>query len=69
MKKLTEEWLRAAKDDLDVIEKILGEAHLSHITAFHAQQCIEKAFKGRNRRSAEPGNGSCVAENPRLPLY
>ncbi|MGE4343878.1 MAG: HEPN domain-containing protein [Geoalkalibacter sp.] len=45
MKKLTEEWLRAAKDDLDVIEKILGEAHLSHITAFHAQQCIEKAFK------------------------
>jgi HEPN domain-containing protein len=45
MKKLTEEWLRAAKDDLDVMEKILGEAHLSHITAFHAQQCIEKVFK------------------------
>ncbi len=45
MKKLTEEWLRAAKDDLDVIEKILGEAHLSHIVAFHAQQGIEKSFK------------------------
>ena len=45
MKKLTEEWLRAAKDDLDVIEKIINVEHLSHIVAFHAQQCIEKVFK------------------------
>ncbi|WP_432823898.1 HEPN domain-containing protein [Trichloromonas sp.] len=45
MKKLTEEWLKAAKDDLDVIERILGDEHLSHIVAFHAQQSIEKAFK------------------------
>lgn len=45
MKKLTEEWLRAAKDDLDVIEKILNDRHLTHIVAFHAQQCIEKVFK------------------------
>lgn len=42
MKKLTEEWLKAAKDDLDVIERILSAAHLSHIVAFHAQQCVEK---------------------------
>ena len=45
MKKLTEEWLKAAKDDLDVIERILADAHLSHVVAFHAQQCIEKVFK------------------------
>lgn len=45
MKKLTEEWLKAAKDDLDVIERILADAHLSHIVAFHAQQCVEKVFK------------------------
>lgn len=45
MKKLTEEWLKAAKDDLDVIERIINDDHLSHIVAFHAQQCIEKVFK------------------------
>ena len=45
MKKLTEEWLKAAGDDLDVIERILDDAHLSHVVAFHAQQCIEKGFK------------------------
>ena len=45
MKKLTEEWLKAAGDDLDVIERILDDAHLSHVLAFHAQQCIEKGFK------------------------
>ena len=45
MKKLTDEWLRAAKDDLDVIEKIINDEHLSHMVAFHAQQCIEKVFK------------------------
>ncbi|MDF1581520.1 MAG: HEPN domain-containing protein [Desulfuromonadales bacterium] len=45
MKKLTEEWLKAAKDDLDVIERIVNDAHLSHIVAFHAQQSIEKVFK------------------------
>lgn len=45
MKKLTEEWLNAATDDLDVIARILEDAHLSHIVAFHAQQCIEKVFK------------------------
>ncbi len=45
MKKVTEEWLKAAKDDLDVIGKIIDDAHLSHIVAFHAQQCVEKVFK------------------------
>lgn len=45
MKKATEEWCKAAKDDLDVIERIVNDDHLSHIVAFHAQQCIEKIFK------------------------
>lgn len=45
MKKLTEEWMRAAQDDLDVISRIIDEEHLSHIVAFHAQQCVEKLFK------------------------
>jgi len=45
MKKIAAEWLKAAKDDLDVIEKIVSCDHLTHIVAFHAQQCMEKSFK------------------------
>ena len=45
MKKITEEWLKAAKDDLDVIIRIIDDVHLAHIVAFHAQQCVEKVFK------------------------
>ena len=45
MKKITEDWLKAAKDDLDVIERIIKDEHLSHIVAFHAQQSLEKLFK------------------------
>ena len=45
MKQITKEWLRTAKDDLDVIEKIIQDQHLSHVVAFHSQQCIEKVFK------------------------
>jgi len=45
MKHITSEWLRAANDDLMVIEKILSEPHLTHIVAFHAQQAVEKTLK------------------------
>ena len=30
---------------MDTIEEILGNDQLSHVVAFHSQQCIEKAFK------------------------
>ena len=45
MKKVTEEWLHSANDDLLVIEKIASDEHLTHMIAFHAQQCIEKSCK------------------------
>ena len=45
MKTITREWLDRAKDDLDTIEKILDEAHLTNVVAFHAQQAVEKSFK------------------------
>jgi HEPN domain-containing protein len=45
MKKVTEEWLKAAADDLRVIEKISSDDYLTHMVAFHAQQCIEKSLK------------------------
>lgn len=45
MKLLSHEWLKAAQDDLSVIEKIINEESLAHMVAFHAQQCIEKSLK------------------------
>ncbi|MCD6525953.1 MAG: HEPN domain-containing protein [Desulfuromonas sp.] len=45
MKSLTKAWLDAAKNDLDVINRIIEDDHLSHIVAFHAQQAVEKCFK------------------------
>jgi len=45
MKLLAHEWLKAAQDDLAVISKIINEESLSHMVAFHAQQCIEKSLK------------------------
>lgn len=45
MKKITEEWLNAARDDLRVADKILSDETLTRMVAFHSQQCIEKALK------------------------
>ncbi len=45
MKDITNEWLKAAKDDLDTVEELITEEHLTNIVAFHAQQCVEKSIK------------------------
>jgi HEPN domain-containing protein len=45
MKKISEEWLKAAKDDLRVADKIIADETLTHMVAFHSQQCIEKSLK------------------------
>jgi len=45
MKEISREWLRKAKDDLDVIEEIKNKKHLTNMVAFHAQQAIEKSLK------------------------
>ena len=45
MKKISEEWLKAAKDDLRVADKIIADETLTHLVAFHSQQCIEKSLK------------------------
>ena len=45
MKKIAEEWLNAAADDLAVVRSIRNNPQLTHMTSFHAQQCIEKTFK------------------------
>lgn len=41
----TKEWLRAALDDLIVIEKIVDDPHITNMSAFHAQQAVEKSIK------------------------
>lgn len=45
MKKVTEEWLNAADDDLRVIARIAQDEDLTHMVAFHAQQAVEKSLK------------------------
>ncbi len=45
MKKISEEWLKAAKDDLRVADKIIADEALTHMVAFHSQQCIGKSLK------------------------
>jgi HEPN domain-containing protein len=45
MRTATKEWLTAAKDDLETVVEIIDNPRLTHVVAFHAQQCIEKGFK------------------------
>jgi len=45
MDKIWLQWLKTADDDLLVIQKIIDELNLSNVTAFHAQQAIEKSLK------------------------
>lgn len=46
MSKISHEWMIAASDDLATIESIADKPSLTHIVAFHAQQCVEKSLKG-----------------------
>lgn len=45
MKFMTGEWFKAADLDLMTMNEIVENENLTTITAFHAQQCIEKVFK------------------------
>lgn len=42
---MAQEWLRSAQGDLETIEEIRDNNNLTHVAAFHAQQCIEKSLK------------------------
>jgi len=45
MSSITEGWLESATGDLKSIEYIIKDETLTHIVAFHSQQCVEKSFK------------------------
>ena len=42
---LIDGWLESASGDLQNIEYIIKDKNLTHIVAFHSQQCVEKSFK------------------------
>ena len=44
-KNMAQEWQRSALADLKNIEHIIKDDFLTHIVAFHSQQCVEKSFK------------------------
>jgi HEPN domain-containing protein len=45
MKKTTLEWFNSAQSDLLLIQQIEQIENLTHLSAFHSQQSIEKSFK------------------------
>jgi len=45
MKEISQAWLDAASDDLRAIERLANDPVLTNITAFHAQQGVEKCLK------------------------
>ena len=45
MKQMSKEWLNAAYQDIMTIEEIFDNDLLTNISAFHAQQAVEKSFK------------------------
>lgn len=45
MKKTTDEWFKSAGSDLLLIRKVCTDGDLTHLSAFHSQQAIEKSFK------------------------
>jgi len=44
-KELAEEWLKASYSDILVLKKIFSEELITHMTAFHSQQSVEKSLK------------------------
>lgn len=45
MKKATDGWFESAESDLLLIQEIYSNEILTHLSAFHAHQAIEKSFK------------------------
>jgi len=42
---LAVEWLKSSYGDIVTLKKIVSDDFITHVTAFHAQQCIEKSLK------------------------
>ncbi len=44
-RELARAWLESAEADLRTMQRLLGDEDLTHVVAFHAQQCVEKSLK------------------------
>ena len=42
MKEITEDWLKSAKMDLELIKAIINREDLTPLISFHALHCFEK---------------------------
>ncbi len=71
MKKQTEYWLNAAKDDLILINEIIQNEHLSNMVAFHSQQAIEKSIKAilEEKEAKVPRIQNIINLNGRIEKY
>jgi HEPN domain-containing protein len=54
MNRTSLEWLKSARDDLILVERILEDEQLTHFVAFHAQQSVEKCLKALLEANNEP---------------
>jgi len=45
MRKITEQWLNAATEDLQAAELLIKVPGLTNLVVFHCQQCVEKSLK------------------------
>lgn len=45
MMDLSEEWIKAAVDELESARELLKFPHLTNIVSFHCHQVIDKSFK------------------------
>ena len=45
MLEIYKEWLNAANDDLILLDDIINNPYITNLTAFHAQQVVEKTLK------------------------
>ena len=43
--KLALEWMKASYSDILVLEKIVNDDFITHMTSFHSQQSVEKSLK------------------------
>jgi HEPN domain-containing protein len=41
MRSPTEDWINSARSDVETMREIVSNEGLTHVVAFHAQQCIE----------------------------
>ncbi|MEA1981992.1 MAG: HEPN domain-containing protein [Campylobacterota bacterium] len=53
-RKLALEWLKAAYSDILVLEKIISDDFITHMTSFHSQQSVEKSLKALLEYHSQP---------------